>query len=148
MSTHSLADPQVPGSTNQASASRTVQKWSELTGRLFLSALFLVSGLGKITAYAGTAAYMSTMGVPGAMLPLAIVTELAGAAAIIVGWNTRVVAFLLAGYSLVTAILFHSNFGDQIQMVMFLKNVSIAGGLLLLVANGAGPLSLDRRAAR
>jgi putative oxidoreductase len=85
---------------------------------------------------------------PGAMLPLAIVTELAGAAAIIVGWNTRVVAFLLAGYSLVTAILFHSNFGDQIQMVMFLKNVSIAGGLLLLVANGAGPLSIDRREVR
>ena len=148
MSTHSLADPQVPVSTNQASASRTFQKWSELTGRLFLSALFLVSGFGKITAYAGTAAYMSAMGVPGAMLPLAIVTELAGAAAIIVGWNTRVVAFLLAGYSLVTAILFHSNFGDQIQMVMFLKNVSIAGGLFLLVANGAGPLSLDRRVAR
>ena len=148
MSTHSLTDPQVPVSTHQASASRTVQKWSELTGRLFLSALFLVSGFGKITAYAGTAAYMSAMGVPGAMLPLAIVTELAGAAAIIVGWNTRVVAFLLAGYSLVTAILFHSNFGDQIQMVMFLKNVSIAGGLLLLIANGAGPLSLDQRAAR
>ena len=148
MSAHSLADPQVPVSTNQASASRTVRKWSELTGRLFLSALFLVSGFGKITAYAGTAAYMSAMGVPGAMLPLAIVTELAGATAIIVGWNTRVVAFLLAGYSLVTAILFHSNFGDQIQMVMFLKNVSIAGGLFLLVANGAGPLSLDRRAAR
>ena len=91
---------------------------------------------------------MSAMGVPGAMLPSAIVTELAGAAAIIVGWNTRVVAFLLAGYALVTGILFHSNFGDQIEMVMFLKNVSIAGGLLLLVANGAGPLSLDRRAAR
>ena len=91
---------------------------------------------------------MSAMGVPGVMLPLAIVTELAGAAAIIVGWNTRVVAFLLAGYSQVTASLFHSNFGDQIEMVMFLKNVSIAGGLLLLVANGAGPLSLDRRAAR
>ena len=91
---------------------------------------------------------MAALGVPGILLPLAIVTEIAGAAAIIVGWNTRVVAFLLAGYSLLTAILFHNNFSDQIEMVMFLKNVSIAGGLLLLVANGAGPLSLDRRAGR
>ena len=148
MSTHSLADPQVPVSTNRTSASRAVQKGSELAGRLFLSALFVVSGLGKIIAYSGTAAYMSKLGVPDALLPLAIVTEIAGAAAIIIGWNTRVVAFLLAGYSLLTAILFHSNFSDQIEMVMFLKNVSIAGGLLLLVANGAGPLSLDRRAVR
>lgn len=148
MSTPSLADPEVPVSTNRTAASMVIRNVSELAGRLFLSALFLASGLGKITAYAGTAAYMSSLGVPGAMLPLAIVTELAGAAAIIVGWNTRIVAFLLAGYSLLTAILFHNNFSDQIEMVMFLKNVSIAGGLLLLVANGAGPLSLDRRAAR
>ena len=148
MSTHSLADPQVPVSTNRTSASRAVEKGSELAGRLFLSALFVVSGLGKIIAYSGTAAYMSALGVPGALLPLAIFTEIAGAAAIIIGWNTRLVAFLLAGYSLLTAILFHNNFSDQIEMVMFLKNVSIAGGLLLLVANGAGPLSLDRRAAR
>ena len=148
MSTHPLADPQVPVSRDLTSASRAFQNVSELAGRLFLSTLFLVSGLGKLTAYAGTAAYMSALGVPSALLPLAIVTEIAGAAAIIIGWNTRVVAFLLAGYSLLTAILFHSNFSDQVAMVMFLKNVSIAGGLLLLVANGAGPLSLDRRAAR
>jgi putative oxidoreductase len=57
-------------------------------------------------------------------------------------------AFLLAGYSLLTAVIFHSNFGDQIQMIMFLKNVSIAGGFLLLVANGSGPLSIDRRIAK
>jgi putative oxidoreductase len=145
MSTNSLAEQQVPVATNRTSASRAVQQVSELAGRLFLSALFVASGL---TAYSGTAAYMSALGVPGVLLPLAIVTEIAGAAAIIVGWNTRVVAFLLAGYSLLTAILFHSNFSDQIEMVMFLKNVSIAGGLLLLVANGAGALSLDRRVGR
>ena len=148
MSTHSLADPQLPVSTSRTSASRVVNNVSELAGRLFPSILFVASGLGKITAYSGTAAYMSALGVPGFLLPLAIVTEIAGAAAIVAGWKTRIVAFLLAGYSLLTAILFHSNFGDQIEMVMFLKNVSIAGGLLLLVANGAGPLSLDRRAAR
>jgi putative oxidoreductase len=148
MSTRPIVDPQIAVSSNRAPVSKAVQNVSELAGRLFLSALFVVSGLGKITAYSGTAAYMSALGVTGALLPLAIVTEIAGAAAIIVGWNTRLVAFLLAGYSLLTAILFHSNFSEQIEMVMFLKNVSIAGGLLLLVANGAGPLSLDRRAAR
>ncbi len=71
-----------------------------------------------------------------------------GAIAIILGWQTRVTAFLLAGYSVLTALIFHANFADQIEMIMFLKNVSIAGGFLLLVANGAGPLSLDRRLAR
>jgi putative oxidoreductase len=126
----------------------TVQKVSELAGRSLLAVLFLLSGLGKISAYAGTAGYMSSLGVPGALLPVVIATEVLGALAIIVGWKTRVIAFLLAGFSLLSAAIFHNNFGDQIQMIMFLKNVSIAGGFLLLVANGAGPLSLDRRLAK
>lgn len=118
---------------------------AELAGRILLASLFLISGLGKISAYEGTAGYMAAMGVPGALLPLVIGFEVLGAAAIIVGFQTRIVAFLLAGFSLVSALLFHANFADQIQQIMFLKNVSIAGGFLLLVANGAGPLSLDRR---
>ena len=118
---------------------------AELAGRILLASLFLISGLGKISAYEGTAGYMAAMGVPGALLPLVIGLEVLGAAAIIVGFQTRIVAFLLAGFSLVSALLFHANFGDQIQQIMFLKNVSIAGGFLLLVAHGAGPLSLDRR---
>jgi len=148
MSTHSLTEQRTPAPTNQALESTAARTMSELAGRLFIAALFLVSGLGKIAAYSGTVAYMSALGVPGALLPLVIVTEVAGAVAIVVGWNTRVVAFLLAGYSVLAALLFHRNFGDQIQMIMFLKNVSIAGGLLLLVANVAGPLSLDQRGAR
>ena len=126
---------------------KTVLNVSELAARSFLSVLFLISGLGKVTAYGGTAAYMSSQGLPGALLPVVIGTEVLGALAIILGWQTRIAAFLLAGYSLLTALVFHTNFSDQIQMIMFLKNVSIAGGLLLLVANGAGPLSLDRRLA-
>jgi len=126
----------------------TVQKVSELAGRSLLVVLFLLSGLGKIGAYAGTAGYMSSVGVPGALLPVVIAIEVLGALVIIVGWKTRVTAVLLAGFSLLTAVIFHNNFGDQIQMIMFLKNVSIAGGFLLLVANGAGPLSLDRRGAK
>ena len=132
----------------QASRADTVGKVSELIGRALLSVLFLLSGVGKIGAYAATAAYMSSVGVPGVLLPVVIATEVLGALAIILGWHTRIAAFLLAGYSLLTALIFHANFADQIQMIMFLKNVSIAGGLLLLVGNGAGPLSLDRRRAR
>ena len=91
---------------------------------------------------------MSSVGVPGVLLPVVIATEVLGAIAIIIGWHTRVTALLLAGYALLTALIFHTNFADQIEMIMFLKNVSIAGGFLLLVANGAGPLSLDRRFAK
>ena len=85
---------------------------------------------------------------PGVLLPVVIATEVLGAIAIILGWQTRIAALLLAGYSLLAALVFHTNFADQIEMIMFLKNVSIAGGFLLLVGNGAGPLSLDRRRAR
>lgn len=125
-----------------------IQKLAEPAGRVLLAALFLLSGVGKLGAYSGTVAYMASMGVPGAMLPVVIALEVLGGLAIILGWQTRVVAFLLAGFSLVSALLFHHNFADQMQMVMFLKNVSIAGGFLLLVAHGAGAYSLDRRLAR
>jgi putative oxidoreductase len=91
---------------------------------------------------------MSSAGVPGAFLPAVIATEVLGALAIILGWKTRTFAVLLAGFSLLTAITFHRNFADQMQMINFLKNVSIAGGFLLLVANGAGPLSIDRHFTR
>lgn len=121
---------------------------TELAARILLATLFLLSGLGKIGSYSATAAYMSSVGVPAALLPLVIATEVGGAISIIVGWKTRITAFLLAGFTALTALTFHTNFADQIQMVMFLKNVSIAGAFLLLVANGAGPLSLDRRLAR
>jgi putative oxidoreductase len=153
MTTFSSATTGIPAASNSTdhstgSAANTFQKASELGGRILLSMLFLLSGLGKIGAYAGTAAYMSSVGVPGALLPAVIATEVLGALAIIVGWKTRVIAFLFAGFSLLTAVVFHNNFGDQIQMIMFLKNVSIAGGYLLLVANGPGPLSIDRRIAK
>ena len=129
-------------------AASTVKNVSELAGRILLSVLFLLSGFSKIGAYAATAAYMSSFGVPGVLLPVVIATEVLGAVAIILGWHTRIAAFLLAGYSLLAALVFHANFADQIEMIIFLKNVSIAGGFLLLVANGAGRLSLDRRRSR
>jgi putative oxidoreductase len=134
--------------TSQESPTSKVKNVSELAGRILLSALFLLFGVGKLGAYAGTAAYMSSAGVPAALLPVVIGTELVGAIAIILGWQTRVAALLLAGYSLLAALIFHRNFANQIEMIMFLKNVSIAGGFLLLVANGVGTLSLDRRLAK
>ena len=120
----------------------------EMAGRVLLALLFLLAGGSKLGAYGATVAYMSSAGVPGALLPAVIAAEIGGALAIILGWKTRVAAALLAAFSVLTALTFHNNFADQIQMIMFLKNLSIAGGLLLLVANGAGPLSIDRRLAK
>ena len=125
-------------------STNTLHNVAELAGRILLSSLFVLSGLSKLGAYAGTVAYMSAMGVPSGLLPAVIGTELLGGLAVAFGWKTRAAAFLLAGFSLLTGFLFHNNFADQIQMIMFLKNVSIAGGFLMLVAHGAGPLSLDR----
>jgi len=114
-------------------------------GRLLIAAIFLLSGLSKIAGYEATQGYMDAMGVPGTLLPLVIVFEIAAALAVIIGWQTRLFAFLLAGFSLVSAVIFHRNLGDQIQFIMFMKNVAIAGGFMFLVANGPGPLSLDKR---
>jgi putative oxidoreductase len=131
-----------------ASAPGVLANAAELAGRSLLALLFLLSGIGKVGAYRATAAYMQLQGVPGPLLPLVIATEVLGAVAIILGWKTRVVAFLLAGFSLLTALAFHNNLADQTQMIMFFKNLSIAGGFLLLVAKGAGALSLDARVLR
>lgn len=113
--------------------------------RIMLGAIFLISGFGKIGAYAGTQGYMEAMGVPGALLPLVIALEIVAPIAVIVGFHARFAAFLLAGFSLVSAAIFHANLADQIQQIMFLKNVAIAGGFLMIVANGPGALSLSGR---
>ena len=124
----------------------TVYSRSAPSGRFLLSLIFIVSGFGKITAYSGTQAYMDSMGVPGALLPAVIILEVLGGLAITLGWKTRVTAFLLAGFSILSAALFHANFGDQMQTIMFMKNLAIAGGFLGLVASGPGSWALDNRA--
>jgi len=120
--------------------------WAELAARISLAALFIVAGLGKIAGYEGTAGYMQSMGVPGGLLPFVIALELGGGLAIAVGYRTRLVAFLLAGFSLLSGLIFHSPL-DPSEQTQFLKNLAIAGGFLLLVAHGAGRLSLDARRA-
>jgi putative oxidoreductase len=116
-------------------------------GRTLLALIFIISGFGKIANYAGTQGYMESMGVPGMLLPLVIVLELLGGLAIVIGWQTRIVAFLLAGFTLLSALIFHNNLGDQMQMIQFLKNLALAGAFLLLVAVGPGPVAVDNRRA-
>lgn len=122
-----------------------IQSLAAPAGRLLLATLFLLAGLQKIGGYEGTLAYMASRGVPGFTLPIVIGLEVLGALAIIVGWHTRLVAFMLAGFSLVSGLMFHLEPDDAMQITMLLKNVAIAGGFLLLVAHGAGAYSVDKR---
>jgi putative oxidoreductase len=122
-----------------------MEKYTNLVGRILLAHIFLLAGINKITGYSGTQGYMEGMGVPGMLLPLVILLEIGGALALIVGWQTRLAAYALALFSIVAAIIFHSNLSEQIQMILFMKNWALAGGLLVLAANGAGAFSLDQR---
>ncbi|MGA9572391.1 MAG: DoxX family protein [Lysobacterales bacterium] len=118
---------------------------ASLTGRVLIALIFIISGYGKIGGYEGTQAYMAAMGVPGSLLPLVIITELGGGVLIVLGLFTRYAALALAGFALLSAFLFHGGSGDQMQHIMFMKNLAIAGGFLFLVATGAGKFSLDSR---
>ncbi len=118
----------------------------ELTARVFLGHIFLLAGLNKLGAgYAGTAGYMESVGVPGALLPAVIALEIIGGLMVMAGFKTKWAAYALAGFTLVAGVIFHSNLADQMQMILFMKNVSIAGGLLLLSVHGAGGLSVDSK---
>ncbi|MCP4790032.1 MAG: DoxX family protein [Gammaproteobacteria bacterium] len=124
----------------------SIQQLSTPVGRLLLSFIFIMSGLAKIGGgYAATQGYMESVGISGSLLPLVILVEIAAGSAVLVGWKTRWAALALAGFSIVSGILFHSNFNDQTQMIMFMKNISMAGGLLILVSLGAGSYSFDNR---
>ena len=116
-----------------------------LVARILMPILFITAGWGKITGYAGTQQYMEAMGVPGFMLPLVIILEIFGGLAILVGFKARLVALLMAGFSIVSAIIFHADFGDQNQMINFMKNLAMAGGFLMIFANGPGAYSIDER---
>ncbi len=121
-------------------------------GRAALALIFILSGVQKIGGYAATQGYMDFMGVPGGLLPLVIAVELGAGVALLLGWQARIAAFLLAGFSVLSGLIFHlvPSFGlegmaAQAETIGFLKNVSIAGGLLVVTALGAGPWSLDAR---
>jgi len=120
-------------------------KWTELIGRILLAQLFLMAGIHKITAYTGTQGYMEAMGVPGMLLPLVILLEVGGGLMLVLGWKARWAAAAMGVFSLASAAIFHHNMADQMQMIMFMKNLSIAGGMFVLAVHGAGVLSLDER---
>jgi len=115
-----------------------------LVARILLPILFIVSGWGKITAYGGTQQYMESMGVPGIILPLIILLEFGGGLAILFGFLTRTTALFTAVFTLLTALIFHSNFAEGVNSIMFMKNLSITGGYLLLALIGPGAFSIDR----
>ncbi|MBY0500227.1 MAG: DoxX family protein [Nitrosomonas sp.] len=120
-----------------------MNKISQLVARIFLGQIFVISGFLKISGYEGTQGYMEAMGVPGMLLPLVIALEVVGGLAIVTGWQTKWVSMALAAFTLAAAMIFHSDFSDQIQMIMFMKNIAITGGFMLLVVYGAGAYSID-----
>ena len=120
-----------------------LQELSAPIGRLLLSMIFIFSGFTKITGYAATQGYMESMGVPGMLLPLVIAVELLGGIAILLGFKARLVAILMAGFSIVSALLFHQFWIDESQMNPFMKNIAMAGGFLMIFAHGPGAYSID-----
>ena len=125
---------------------QTAVNAGDLIARIFIAALFLMAGVGKLgSGYAGTQGYMEAMGVPGVLLPLVIALEIGGAILVIAGFWTRIMALALAAFTVLSALLFHLDFSEQMQQIMFLKNFAIAGGFLFLAIKGAGAWSIDAR---
>ena len=117
----------------------------EFLSRVLPSAIFLLSSVGKLSDYRGTQQYMELQGVADWLLPVVIVAEMVLPVLVILGWHTRLAALALGAFTVLTALLFHIDFGDQVQFIMFMKNVAIAGGFALLAVHGAGSWSFDAR---
>ena len=114
-----------------------------LVGRVLLAAIFLHEAWSKLTSYGAAVAYTQSYGLPGELLPLAIATELGCGSLIVLGFHTRAAALILAGFCVVTAVVFHTNLGDRNQLLHFEKDLAIAGAFLVLFARGSGAWSLD-----
>jgi putative oxidoreductase len=125
-------------------------RYLPLIGRILIGLPFAMSSLGKLAAYGSTTATIGAVGLPFPPLAhvVAVAVELGGGRLLILGYRVRPVALALAVFCVATAVSFHSNFADQNQMIHFLKNVMIAGGLLQIAAFGAGAVSLDQRRVR
>ena len=117
----------------------------DLFARILISTLFLINGIFKITNYDGTVDWMEGYGVPGILIIPAIIIEILGPVLIILGYKTKITAAFLSLFCLVTAIIFHSEFSNQMQLTSFLKNIALAGGFLFLVINGSKKFSLDNK---
>ncbi len=123
------------------------QTYLPALGRLLIAVLFVMSGIGKLTAPAATIGYIAShnLPLPNIAYGVALTVELLGGLLLIAGYRTRLVALVLAIFTVAAALGFHNDFADQNQMIHFMKNIAITGGLLQVVAFGAGGLSLDSR---
>ncbi len=116
----------------------------DLLGRLLISALFLISAFNKVFNIDGSMSWMESFGVPGFLIFPAIIIEIILPVLVIVGFQARISASILAIFCLTTAFLFHFDFSDQMQLISFLKNIGLAGGFLFIVANGTKDWAVDR----
>ena len=117
----------------------------EVLGRIFLSTIFLIEGINKIFNYESTIEYMENFSVPEYLAIPAIIVEILFPLLLVVGYHTKISALVLAMFTLATALIFHTDFTNQMQLISFLKNFAIAGGFLIIFVNGAGKYSIDHK---
>ena len=115
----------------------------ELVGRIFLSSIFLLAGVGKIFNYENTIEYMENFNVPGYLITPAIIIEILFPILIIIGYKTKLSAIILSLFAILLAVIFHNDFSNQMQLMSFLKNFAIAGGFMLIFVYGSNKISLD-----
>ena len=115
----------------------------ELLGRIFLSVLFLIEGIGKLFTQEQVITYMEDYGVPGILFIPAVIVEILFPLLLIVGYKTRLAALVLALFTLTVTIIFHTDFDDGMQLISFLKNLAITGGFMIVIAYGSNKFSLD-----
>ena len=118
--------------------------YAQLLARLLLGQIFVIAGAGKIGSYGGVQGYMESAGVPAALLPAVIALELLAGLLIIIGYRTRLAALALAGFCIAAGLLFHLNFADESLMNKFMRDLAMAGGLLLLFVHGPGRLAVRK----
>ena len=117
----------------------------DLVGRIFISLVFLLSGINKIGNYESTIWWMESLDMPGIFLVPAIILEIGAPILIMVGYKVKISAALLSLFCVTTAVIFHNDFSNQMQFISFMKNIGLAGGFLFLVVNGAKDFSLDKK---
>ena len=117
----------------------------DLVARILISALFLLNGVFKISNYDGTVGWMEGFGIPGVLIIPAIILEIVGPILIILGYKAKIAAGLLSLFCIATAVIFHNDFSDQMQLGSFLKNIALAGGCLFIFINGTKDFSFDKK---
>jgi len=116
----------------------------DLIGRVFISGIFLLSGFNKTVNYDGTVSWMESFNLPSFLLMPAIILEIIAPILIIIGYQTKIAAGALSLFCIATAVIFHNDFSDQMQIIAFMKNLALAGGFLFLVVNGPKGYCLDK----